>query len=187
MQIISSYSRTGDITLGQQLRLFHVSRPRVRDWRQTRHGHKYQLDSVDQWILDNINCVNVTTVDFAGWYLEQFGLKTTCLESNSIAKIYWPECHIEPDIMIWRPTYISKSNPVVFKNPWFLRYATVDQLILFLETWVRSLTVISFETQMVQYNYLKFKLIDLVRPRVKLEIEEINNNLWKVLPCTNIK
>ena len=158
MQIINSYSQAGNITAGQRLRLFHLNRPKVRAWRHTRHGHGYQLDSVDRWVLDNINSTNITAVDFAGWYLEQFGVKTVCLESDDIAKLYWPKCHIEPDIMIWRPTYISTVDPVVFRSPWFLRYATVDQLIAFLETWVQSMTIVNFEPNMIQYNYLKFKL-----------------------------
>jgi hypothetical protein len=187
MQIIDSYSRAGEITTGQRLRLFHIGRPQIHAWRQTRHGHEYPLDSVDRWILNNIGFIDITAVDFAGWYLEQFGLKTMCLESSDIAKLYWPKCHVEPDIMSWRPTYVSKVNPVIFKNPWFLRYATVDQFVAFLETWVQSTTIISFEPKMIQHNYLKFKLLDLVRPLITFEIEEIDNNFWKILPCTNTK
>jgi hypothetical protein len=187
MQIIKSYAQAGDITFGQRLRLFHLSRPKVKVWRQTRHGHKYALDAVDRWLLDNIDSINITAVDFAGWYLEQYGLQTTCLESDEIAKLYWPNCYTEPDVMVWRPTYISKVNPVVFRNPWFLRYATVDQFVAFLETWVQSMTIINFEPKMVQFNYLKFKLLDIVRSKISFEIEEINNNLWKILPCTSIK
>jgi hypothetical protein len=187
MQIINSYSQAGNIKAGQRLRLFHFNRPKLRSWRYTRHGHEYQLDFVDRWILDNVNSTNITAVDFAGWYLEQFGLTTVCLESDDIAKLYWPKCHIEPDIMTWRPTYISTVDPVVFRNPWFLRYATVDQLVAFLETWVQSMTIINFEPNMIQYNYLKFKLFNLVRLRTLFEIEEICNNTWKILPCTNTK
>jgi hypothetical protein len=89
--------------------------------------------------------------------------------------------------MVWRPTYLSKVDPVVFRNPWFLRYATVDQFVAFLETWVQSMTIINFEPKMVQFNYLKFKLVDIVRSKISFEIEEINNNLWKILPCTSTK
>ena len=187
MQIINSYTQAGNITAGQRLRLFHIDRPKVLAWRHTRRGAVYQLDSVDRCILDNINSKSITAVDFAGWYLEQFGLKTVCLESNDIAKLYWPKCHIEPDIMTWRPTYISTVDPVVFRSPWFLRYATLDQFIAFLETWVRSVTILNFEPNMIQHNYLKFKLLDLVRPRMTFEIEEISDSTWKILPCTNTK
>ena len=167
--------------------MFHLSRPHIRAWRRTRHGHKFQLDYVDRWILNNVNSNNVIAVDFAGWYLEMFGIKTVCLESNEIAKLYWPECYVEPDIMTWRPTYISESDPVIFRNPWFLRYATMDQFVAFLETWVCAKTILNFDPTLIQHNHLKFKLVDLIRPRVEHNINVINEKLWTIEPCTNNK
>lgn len=187
MQIVKSYNQAGTITSRQQIRLFHIGRPQILKWRKTRHGQKFQLDETDQWIIKNVKSDKIVAVDFAGWYFELFGLKTVCLESSEIAKAYWPQCYIEPDIITWRPTYISSSDPVVFRNPWFLRYATLDQFVTFLETWAQSLTILNFEPIMIQHNHLKFKLIDLVAPKVKCKINEINENLWAITPCTNSK
>jgi hypothetical protein len=187
MQIVKSYTQAGDVSSIQQLRLFHVGRPRVKAWRQVRHGHQFLANTVDQWILDNINTDAITAVDFAGWYFELFGIKTVCLESSDIAKLYWPQCFVEPDVMTWRPTYISHTDPVVFRNPWFLKYATVDQFIAFLETWAQSLTILEFEPRLVQHNHLKFKLLDLVASKTALDVKEITNTLWTITPCTSNK
>ena len=182
MQIVESYSNQGRIRFIQQLRLYHLSRRNLKQWRQTRHGKLYSIDRTDQWILNNLSDTNLVLVDCAGWYFEQFGITTTCLESDSIAKYYWPACHIEPDIFTHRPTYISDQHPVVFKYPWFLKYATVDQFRTFLNIWVKSTTVINFEPMFVQHNHLKYNLIDIIRSKVNFNIQVINRQLWKISP-----
>ena len=182
MQVVSSYLEHSDVRLIQQLRLYHTSRPHLRNWRQTRHGKSYQIDNTDKWILYNIPDKNLTMVDCAGWYFEQFGKTTTCLESDKIAKCYWPACYVEPDIFTHRPTYISDHNPVVFKFSWFLKYATVDQFVAFLNTWVKSTTVINFYPICIQHNHLKYSLIELIKPMVPLNIQVIHNHLWVVTP-----
>jgi hypothetical protein len=187
MQIIKSYTHAGSINARQQLRLYHFTRPRLQQWRRTRHGQDFQPDQIDQWILNNVNSDHVVAVDFAGWYLELFGIKTICLESSNIAKLYWTPCYVEPDIMTWRPTYISESDTVIFRNPGFLRYATVDQFVAFLELWVKSTTVLNFNPVFIQHNHLKFRLIDLIKQRVPYNIDVITEKLWVIKPCTNNK
>lgn len=182
MQVITSYLNQGSIRLIQNLRLYHLSRPNLKQWRQTRHGKTYCLDSADKWILNNIPDKNLVLVDCAGWYFEQFGITTTCLESDEIARYYWPACHVEPDVFTHRPTYISTQHPVVFKYSWFLKYATVDQFVKFLQTWVKSTTAINFNPRLIQHNHLKYSLIDIIRPMVKFDIQVINNELWRVSP-----
>ena len=182
MQIVDSYSsQLGNIRLIQQLRLYHLSRPRLRQWRKLRHGHTYQPDLVDQWIIDQ-NWKNLIAVDFAGWYFKDFGLDVVCLESNSLSKHYWSNCWVEPDIMTHRPDYLPDHTPVVFKYPWFLKYSTQDQFLAFLNVWVQGTTVINFDPRFVQHNHLKHTLLDLIRPRTDLEIHEINSKLWIVQP-----
>jgi hypothetical protein len=182
MQVVKSYVNQGSIRFIQQLRLYHLSRQHLKQWRQTRHGKLYRLDSTDKWILNNLSDTSLVLVDCAGWYFEQFGITTTCLESDSIAKCYWPSCYVEPDIFTHRPTYITSQHPVVFKYPWFLKYATVDQFVAFLNTWVKSTTVINFQPMFVQHNHLKYNLIDIIKPLVKFDIQVITNELWVVLP-----
>ena len=182
MQVITAYSNQSQIRFIQQLRLYHLSRPNLKQWRQTRHGKLYSLDSTDYWILTNLTDKNLVLVDCAGWYFEQFDITTFCLESDNIAKHYWPACHVEPDIFTHRPTYIPELYPVVFKFPWFLKYATVKQIVIFLNTWVRSTTIINFQPMFVQHNHLKYRLIDIVRPLVKFDIQVINHQLWVVSP-----
>jgi len=180
MQVVESYQTAGEISEEQQFRLFHLARPSVAKWRAAINGRPYTLDSVDQWIVDNIKYKNITVVDFAGWYLELFGYKTTCLESEHFAKQYWPNCYVESDIFVHRPTYISESDPVIFKYPGFLRYITVDQFVAFLDLWCKSTIVLYFDPILVKHNYLKFNLIDLVSDKTQLNIKQINKELWSI-------
>jgi len=182
MRVITSYLNQGRIRFIQNLRLYHLSRPRIKQWRRTRHGSTYSLDNTDKWILTNLTDRNLVLVDCAGWYFEQFGITTTCLESDRIAKCYWPACYVEPDIFTHRPTYISTQHPVVFKYSWFLKYATLDQFVKFLHTWVKSTTVINFSPRLIQHNHLKYNLADIIKPLVPFDIQIINNELWVVSP-----
>lgn len=182
MQIVKSYSsQSSNIRLIQQLRLYHLSRPGLQQWRKIRHGHSYQLDLVDRWIIDQ-KWKNLIAVDFAGWYFNNYGINTVCLESNSLSIHYWPACWVEPDIITHRPDYLPGDTPVVFKYPWFLKYATQDQFLQFLNTWVQGITLINFDPRFVQHNHLKYNLLDLVRPHTSFSIHEINSKLWMVTP-----
>lgn len=182
MQVVTAYSTQSQIRFIQQLRLYHLSRSNLKQWRQTRHGKIYPLDSIDKWILTNLTDKNLVLVDCAGWYFEQFDITTVCLESDNIAKHYWPTYYVEPDIFTHRPTYIPEQCTVVFKFPWFLKYATVEQFVMFLNTWVKSTTIINFHSMFVQHNHLKYSLIDIVKPLVKFNIRVINDQLWVVSP-----
>jgi hypothetical protein len=183
MQIVSGYNTDfGPIRLIQQFRLYHLSRPSVKKWRATRRGVPYQLDAADQWVLDNLQDKRLVAVDCAGWYFEKFNIRTTCLESELISKQYFPDCYVEPDILTHRPTYIPDNEMVVFKYPWFLKYATLDQFVDFLTTWVKSKTVLNFNPIFIQHNHLKFSLVSLVTHRVNLDIQQINEQLWIVSP-----
>ena len=182
MQVVNSYKDYSDIRCIQKLRLYHLSRPHLRQWRQSRHHRGFHIDNIDHWILNNLNSKSITMVDCAGWYLEDFGVSTTCLESDEIAKHYWPGCYVEPDIFTHRPTYISVSDPVVFKYPWFLKYATVDQFVNFLNVWAKSTTVIAFDSLFVQHNHLKYNLLDIVKQQTSFDIQPVNQQMWVVKP-----
>lgn len=183
MQIVSGYNTDhGQIRLIQQFRLYHLSRPAVEKWRKIRYGIPYRLDPADQWILDNVKDAKLVAVDCAGWYFQEFNIKTTCLESELLSKKYFPECYVEPDILTHRPTYIPNDQMVVFKFPWFLKYITVDQFVDFLNLWVKSTTVLNFDTIFIQHNHLKFTLESLVRNRVDLNIEVVDPQLWIITP-----
>jgi len=183
MQIVSGYNTDfGPIRLIQQFRLYHLSRPAVKKWRAIRQGIPYQVDATDRWILDNLQDTKLVAVDFAGWYFQEFNIKTTCLESEPLSKKYFPECYVEPDIFTHRPTYIPVNEMVVFKYPWFLKYATLTQFVDFLNTWVKSSTVLNFNPMLIQHNHLKFSLETLVKRQVDLNIQKINAQLWIASP-----
>jgi hypothetical protein len=183
MQIVSGYNTDfGPIRMIQQFRLYHLSRPAVKKWRAIRRGIPYRVDATDRWILDNLQDNKLVAVDFAGWYFQEFNIKTTCLESELLSKKYFPECYVEPDIFTHRPTYIPDNEMVVFKYPWFLKYATLNQFVNFLTIWVKSTTVINFNPTLIQHNHLKFSLETLVKPRVNLNIQKINSQLWIASP-----
>jgi len=183
MRIVSGYNTdSGPIRLIQQFRLYHLSRPAVKKWRAVRHGTPYQPDSTDRWILSNLQDNQLVAVDCAGWYFEEFNISTTCLESELLSKQYFSKCYVEPDILTHRPTYIPNDQLVVFKYPWFLKYATLDEFINFLNIWVKSPTVINFNPILVQHNHLKFSLDALVRERTNLNIQIIYSQLWRISP-----
>jgi hypothetical protein len=183
MQIVTSYPQSEDsIKLVQQFRLYHLSNSWLKKWRQARHNKSLPFDKFDNVVLSLIDNNQLTVVDSAGWYFGHAGIKVTCLESTKIAKCYYPDCNIEYDVMTHRPTYISDQNIVFFKFPWFLKYATFDCFINFLNIWVKSVTIIAFNPILIQHNHLKFKLIDLVKNHTLFNITEVNDNLWIITP-----
>jgi hypothetical protein len=183
MHTVAGYNTNhGAIRLIQQFRLYHLSRPAVKKWRSVRRGTPYQLDATDQWILDNLQDNKLVAVDCAGWYFREFDINTICLESEPLSKHYFSECYVEPDIFTHRPSYIPNDQMVVFKYPWFLKYAELDQFVNFLNIWVQSTTVLNFNPVLIQHNHLKFSLKDLVKDQVNLNLQVINNQLWKVSP-----
>lgn len=181
MQVISGYNNTlGNIQLAQQFRLYHLSRPNLRAWRQTRHGHTLHLDGLDQWIVEVLRPQKLALVDCAGWYFEQFGIETVCLESDPIAQHYWPSTYYEPDPLTHRPTYWPTHCPTVFKYPAFLKYVSVDTFVNFLQTWASATTILHFEPRFIQHNHLKYNLVDLVRPRVDFSIVQMDRTVWRI-------
>ena len=180
MQVVDSYRSAGEISNTQRLRLFHVLRPSIQKWRKTRFGKPYEKDYIDNWICNNLQNKNITVIDFGGWYLELFGYRTTCIESDSIAKQYWSNCYIESDLLINKPKYISENETVIFRNPNFLRYATYDSFINFLKVWSNSNIILNFDTRLVQHNYLKYRLLDLVTSNIDLNVKELQSDLWVI-------
>lgn len=177
MQVVSGYANEGHRSNIFNFRLYHLSRPRVRDWRRTRHGGVYLLDTVDRLVMNMTD--KIVAVDWAGWCLEPFNISTQCLESSDISKYYWPQCFVEPDLLVHRPTY-TNNDLVVVKKPSFLRYATLDTLVNFLELWCTTHMVISLERRHIQHNHLKFKLLDLVKDKTDLTIQEESIDTWVV-------
>lgn len=185
MQIIKSYSTAGSLSRTHRLRMFHGERPSVLLWRKTRFGLPFPLDPVDIWLQNNISNKNITVVDFGGWYLENFGFKTTCIESDYVAKHYYNDCYIEPNIASYRPNYVVESNPVILRRPACLKYKSLDDFVQFLDVWTKSLLILHFEPKTILHNHLKFKLSDLVKDRTNLHIQEVHQDLWQVSnkPC----
>lgn len=183
MQIVSSYKDDlGVIRLVQQVRLYNISNPWIRSWRRARHNHSLPFDLVDKVVLDCASNNSLTVVDGSGQYFEKAGIKVTCIESSAIAKLYNPNCIIEPDAFTHRPTYVPEDDVILFKYPWFLKYALLDDFIDFLTMWVKSTTIIAFSSIHIQHNHLKYRLIDIVQSRVNFSIKEVNNNLWIITP-----
>lgn len=182
MQVINSYldKNLGTIRTIQKFRLYHLSRPSLKILRQHRNSTVYPYDRVDQLAINIAKDANnkLTAVDCAGWYFERSKIDVTCLESDEIAKHYYASCFVEPDVLTFRPTYISESDPVLFKYPWYLKYATLDEFVNFLQTWVKSTTLLEFNPTYIQHNHLKYKLIDIVRSSTNLSITVPFANVW---------
>lgn len=183
MQVISGYNNSlGNIQQAQQFRLYHISRPMLKQWRQARHGHTVELDGLDHWIVNELKPKQLAVVDCAGWYFEDYGIETVVLESDSIGKLYYPNAHLEPDVLTHRPSYMPTDCPTLFKYPAFLKYKTTDEFAAFLQTWVKGTTILHFEPRFIQHNHLKYNLIDLIQPNIDLKITEMDRTVWRIEP-----
>jgi hypothetical protein len=181
MQVISGYNHSlGNIQQTQQFRLYHISRPKLREWRQARHGVPMQLDGVDQWIVDTLKPPRLAAVDCAGWYFSDLGIETVCLESDPIGQLYCPTAHYEPDVLTHRPSYWPTDCPTLFKYPAFLKYTTVNTFATFLNIWCCGTIILHFEPRFIKHNHLKYNLIDLIRPRVSFNVTEMDRTVWRI-------
>lgn len=179
MQIINGYqSANNDLSQIFKFRLYHLNHPRLTDWRKCRHGHNYQLDSVETYTINNCNS-KLVAVDCAGWMYKSFGVTVQCLESDPISLRYHKSCYIEPDLFTHRPTY-TESGVVLFRFPWFLKYVKLPEFINFLELWTESSMLLNFYPRFIQHNYLKYNLVDLVRSQTQLSVEEIDTDFWRI-------
>jgi hypothetical protein len=140
------------------------------------------LDGVDQWIAHTLQPKQLAAVDCAGWYFNDFGIETVCLESDPIGQLYCPTAYYEPDVLTHRPTYWPTDCPTLFKYPAFLKYTTVDEFADFLNVWCHSPIILHFEPRFVQHNHLRYHLIDLIRPRVSFAITEMHRTVWRIDP-----
>lgn len=177
MEIINGYSTEHNLSQIFKFRLFHHDHPGLKQWRATRHGTPYCLDETEQLAIKYATNNQLISIDCVGWALSNFGLDVQCFESNPIALHYNPGCHIEPDLFTHRPTY-ARDCTVLTRYPWFLKYSTLPEFINFLELWTRSTMILNFYERFIQHNYLKHKLIDLVRDATDIHIQEISKNLW---------
>jgi hypothetical protein len=159
-----------------------MSRPSIKKWRKTRHGRSYQTTLFDTWVVDQFGHQKLTAVDFGGWYFTLFGADVQCIESSPISQLYYPDCHVEYDLASSRPDYVTTDRMVIFNHPWFLKYMTFEDFIKFLNAWATSPLLINFNPRIIQHNHLKYQLIDLVRGRVDLTIEQLFPNVWLVRP-----
>jgi hypothetical protein len=176
MQLINGYHSSAHRSKLFEFRLYHLNKPQVKVWRKLRRGGIYPLDEVDKLAIQ-LSEQKLVALDCAGWYFESFGISTQCLESSNIAKLYWPNSMIEPDLLVHKPTYVN-NDLVLVKFPHFLRYATLNEFINFLNLWVTKKMILNFSPIHIQHNHLKFKLIDIVKTKTDLNIELIRNNLW---------
>ena len=179
MQIINGYQSANDnLSKVFKFRLYHLNHPRLADWRRCRHGHSYQLDSVEKYTIDICNS-KLVAVDCAGWIYKSFGVTVQCLESDPISLKYHKSCYIEPDLFTHRPTY-TNDGVVLFRFPWFLKYAKLPEFVNFLEIWTESTVLLNFYPRFVQHNYLKYNLLDLVRDQTQLTIEAVDTDFWRI-------
>lgn len=175
MQVIDGYRGSNNRSKMFDFRLYHIARPKILDWRKGR----LILDSVDNHTIRLLPNNRLVAVDCAGWYFKDFGVNVQCIEGNIISKYYCKECSIEHDLSTHKPTYVN-DDPILFRHPWFIRYATVDFLVNFLELWCSTILILNFSTRLIQYNHLKFKLIDVVSQKTDLQITEIEKDLWLI-------
>lgn len=183
MQIIQTYQ--SQITLSQRMRLYYLDRPKVLLWRRLRRNKSLTLfDSLDKMIIDYAKQTTgkITAVDFGGWYLQQQGIAVTCIESNDISKCHNNQCMIEYDLKTWRPTYVNQTDLIVFRYPWFLKYAQLNELLDFFSIWIRSPVLIEFQPRYIQHNHLKYHLLDLVKSQTNFEITLWSPSAWLINP-----
>lgn len=173
------------MTLSNRLRLYYLDRPKVRLWRQNqRTGSQLLFDALDEMVIAHAKQTTgqITAVDFGGWYLNDAGIQTRCLESNDISRWHQASCIIEYDLKTWRPTYVSQGDLIVFRYPWFLKYASLRELLDFFDVWVTSPVLIEFQPRYIQHNHLKYCLLDIVRSQTDLQITSWSPTAWLLNP-----
>lgn len=179
MNIINGYSTDNQLSQIFKFRLFHLNHPRLKQWRTTRHGRTYHLDRAEQLAVDHAQNNKLVAIDCGGWSLLPFGVDVQCFESDPIARHYYSQCHVEPDLFTHRPTY-TQNHTVLTKHPWFLKYSTLDNFVNFIELWTQHKMILNFYERFVQHNHLKYQLVDLVRNATDLDVQVIDQDLWVV-------
>lgn len=160
-----------------EFKLYHLNRPRLKEWRKSRFSNKFSPDPVDQLTLNLLPNNRLVALDCAGWYFQDFGVQVQCIESSPISKLYFNDCFIEPDLFVHKPTY-TNSDLILVRHPWFLKYAKLEEFINFLNLWCSSTLILNFYSRYIQYNHLKYKLPELVASKTLLNIEVISPDVW---------
>jgi hypothetical protein len=147
MQIIDSHNDLNHSKI-YQLRLFYLQRPLL--------SYRKRPESSPIWkdILDFSKDKEVCFIDSAGWI---FPIKSCIVESN-----FWSR-KWDRSAKIFDYTKKSSEHPrVIAYAPALLRYCTLDTFNRFLDLWVSNELLLYFDKRLIQHNYLKFNLRDLI-------------------------
>lgn len=158
----------------QQTRLYAQGRPLIKLWRKKRKNIPIEIPDWAQ-LIDHELDSDYIEIDSAGWYFSNAQRRCVAVETGTVARTFWPDAHIEHDIMTWHPTYLD-AWPVMIYYSKFHRYCTMQEFLLFCDLWLKShpKLIIGLDPTKLKFNYLKFDFVDTVSshvsPRAKLNV-----------------
>jgi hypothetical protein len=116
-------------------------------------------------------------LDCGGWIFPK--LKKLVVESDLLAK------HFYKDSKIMDYTVRTLAHPNVFcYKPVLLKYVTTEVFSRFLKEWTTDHLVIYFDHRMIQHNYLKCDLLDLLDTeglQIKCNTIDKSTVRWQVI------
>ena len=162
MKIIKDYDQL-EISALQSARLYLQGRPLLAHWSKKRRGQPARanlaVDLIDQE-LDS----NYIAIDCAGWYFDNDQRKCTAIELHDQSLHYWNQIHFEYDYLTWHPTYLPPDPVLAYYSSYF-KYCQFDDFVTFCKIWAagHSKLIIGLDPTKIKYNYLKWKLLDLLQ------------------------
>jgi hypothetical protein len=165
----------------QAVRLYYQARPLLQYWHaQRRQRTPSKLLDID--LIDHELDQNYIAVDCAGWYFANSTRNCTAIELHSQSKQYWHNLHFEYDYLTWRPSYLP-AQPVLAYYSEYFKYCTLDDFLTFCNIWSQknSKLIVGVDPSKIQFNYLKFDLVDVVRNNLSgAHIRILSKNLFVI-------
>ena len=162
MKIIKDYNQLSIGSL-QSTRLYLQARPLLSHWSKKRRGQT-TVTNLDMSLIDQELDSNYIAIDCAGWYFANDQRNCTAIELHDQSLRYWNQIYFEYDYLTWHPTYLS-SDPVLAYYSSYFKYCQLDDLVTFCKIWAvnHSKLIIGLDPTKIKFNYLKWKLLDLLK------------------------
>lgn len=163
MKIIDDYDDLEPNAI-QSLRLYLLDRPLLPKWHRIMRHRPLETEPIDLTMIRTELDSEYIALDCAGWYFAARDRRCIILESNRLSEKFWPEAHFEPDYHCWHPDYVPPV-PVLAYYSAFFKYCELQKFLDFCALWSRfhPKLLIGLDPQKIKFNFLKFKLEDLLR------------------------
>lgn len=163
----------------QRTRLYVQDRPLIRRWHRMHKGQSIGhcvpvLHAIDQELQGDY-----IAVDCAGWYFANANRNCLAIEIDPISSKFWPHVHFEYDYLTWHPTYLPPL-PVLAYHSTYFKYCELTDFITFCRIWSENhpQVIIALDPTKIKFNYLKYRLEDLVKLHVPKSALRILHKDW---------